>query len=97
MNCKVVHEREAAHQVYLGTRGVEDAGIATFIGFRRDVNEALVDLTYHLGINGDLLIERAILGDGEVIVFKKIKNYLETEVREGRVVSKLRRSKKGVA
>ena len=51
-----------------------------FIGLhRRDVNEAFVDLTYHLGINGDLLIERAILGDGEVIVFKKIKNYLETE------------------
>ena len=61
-------------------------GVAAFIGLRRDVNEAFVDLSNHLGIDGDLLIERAILGDGEVVVFKKFKNPREASIRNLEIV-----------
>ena len=78
--CQVVHQRESAHQVYLGARRVEDAGIAAFIGFLRDVNEALVHLTNHLRINGDLLIERAVFCYGEVVAFEEIEDVFEARI-----------------
>ena len=84
--CQVVHQRESAHQVDFCARRVEDAGIAAFIGFLRDVDEAFIHLSNHLRIDGDLLIERAVFGDGEVVAFEEIENTLKARVRDLEVV-----------
>ena len=83
---QVVHQRETAHQINLCAGGVEDARVSTFILFIGDIDEAFVDLPDHLRIDGDLLIEGAIFSDGEVVVFKKIKNPLETLIRNLEIV-----------
>jgi hypothetical protein len=36
-----------------------------------DVDQALVDLAYHFGVNGDLYIEGGRLGDSEVVAFEE--------------------------
>ena len=84
--CQVVHQRESAHQVDFRAGGVEDAGITLFIRLLRDVNEAFIHLSNHLRIDGDLLIERAVFGDGEVVAFKEIENTLKARVRDLKVV-----------
>ena len=77
---QVVHQRQAAHHVDLGARGVEDAGVAALVGFGRDVHETLIHLPDHLRIDGDLLIKRAVFGDGEVVVLEEIENILEAGI-----------------
>ena len=77
---QVVHQREAAHQVDFCARRVEYAGIAAFIGFLRDVDEAFIHFSDHLRIDGDLLIERAIFRYGEVEIFEEIENCFEAGI-----------------
>ena len=52
--------------------------------------ETLTRLSYtfpdHLRVNRDLLIERAVFGDGEIIVFEEIENIFEARIRNPEVV-----------
>ena len=73
---QAVYQRESAHQVEFRAGRIENARIAAFIGFLRDVDEAFIHLSNHLRINGDLLIERAVFGDGEVVAFEEIEYVL---------------------
>ena len=60
--------------------GVEDARLTSFIYIFRDVNQAFIDLTNHLRVNSDFLIERAILGNREVVAFEKVENLSEATI-----------------
>jgi len=77
---EVVNEGEAAHEVDLGARRVEDAGLATLAGLLRDVDQRLVNLADHLGVNGHFLVERRILGDGEIVALEETEDLLESPV-----------------
>jgi hypothetical protein len=70
-----IHQRQAAHQVDFHPWGVEDAGSPTQVllgqPLRGDVDQALVDLAEHFGVNSDLYIEGGRLGDREVVAFEE--------------------------
>ncbi len=70
-----VHERKAAHQVNFDPCGVENPGrtAPVVIGdpLERDVDQRLVDLADHFGVNGNFDVERRRFGDGEVVAFEK--------------------------
>ncbi|GIV55243.1 MAG: hypothetical protein KatS3mg040_0011 [Candidatus Kapaibacterium sp.] len=70
-----VHERKAAHQVNFDPRGVENAGRTALVFFDdslgSDVDQRLVDLADHFGVNGDFDVERRGFGDGEVVAFEE--------------------------
>ncbi len=80
MVCQVVCQREAAHQVNLGPGGIKDTCLTTLVNFLGYIDQAFINFAYHLGVNGYLLIERAILGDGEVVALQESYNLLEAVV-----------------
>src|SRR5713226_4342267 len=81
---QVIHYCQTTHQIYFSTRRIEDTGIPTFIRFGGDIHQAFVYFPNHLRVDGDLLIQWAILGDGEVETLKKHVYLLKTRIGDGK-------------